>query len=269
MNDGISLAKVMRVVPGGHAVDLLFMDTGDRVPSVQVLAGSAGGDTGLVNLVQPDQPAAGQDQWDPNRIGEREVIACVAYYKNLPVVIGFLFPQVCQMLFDRQNFKVDRHASDVYTTTDNDGNYEMFHPSGTYLRIGTGPEHEDLTGQDFDGKWAIANNTDKAVHVHLSVRNAGAEVASLDIDPSGNVTLGHAGNYTQNVGGNYALIVAGNATKNVTGSDTLVANTIEATSSSSVQINSTTLKHNTKNVGDTHDHGTGALIPGKTAVPNP
>lgn len=254
---GIDLAKVVRVVPGGHAVDLLFMDTGDRVPAVQVMAGAASGNTGLVDLVQPDQ---GSDQWDPTRLGEREVIACVTYYKNIPVVIGFLFPQVCQMLFERQNFKVDRHASDVYTTTDNDGNHELFHPSGTYLRIGTAPAHEDLTGQDFDKKWAITKNTDKAVHVHLSVRNAGAEVASLDIDPAGNVTLGHAGNFTQNVGGDYALIVAGNATKNVTGNETVTA--------AAVQINSATLKHNTKNVGDTHDHGSGALISGKTAVPN-
>jgi hypothetical protein len=254
---GISLAKVTRVVPGGHAVDLLFMDTGDRVPAVQVMTGYASGDTGLVDLVQPDQ---GEDQWDPSRIGEREVIACVSYYKNIPVVIGFLFPQVCQMLFDRQNFKVDRHASDVYTTTDNDGNHELFHPSGTYLRIGTAPAHEDLTGLDFDKKWAITKNTDKAVHVHLSVRNAGAEVASLDIDPAGNVTLGHSGNYTQNVGGDYALIVAGNSSKNVTGSETLTADT--------VQINSTTLKHNTKNIGDTHTHGSGAVITGITPVPN-
>lgn len=253
---GISLAKVTRVIPGGHAVDLLFMDTGDRVPAVQVLAGAASGDTGRVDLAQPDQ---GDDQWDPSRIGEREVIACVAYYRNLPVVIGFLFPQVCQMLFDRQNFRVDRHASDVYTTTDNDGNHELFHPSGTYLRIGTAPAHEDLTGQDFDKKWAITKNTDKAVHVHLSVRNAGAEVASLDIDPAGNVTLAHAGDYTQSVGGDYTLTVAGNASKTVTGSETVAA--------SAVQINSSTLKHNAKNVGDTHVHGGVTPGSGSTAVP--
>jgi hypothetical protein len=254
---GISLAKVTRVLPGGHAVDLLFMDTGDRVPAVQVMSGSASGDTGRVDLVQPDQ---GADQWDPSRIGEREVIACVSYYRNLPVVVGFLFPQVCQMLFDRQNFRVDRHASDFYTTTDNNGNHELFHPSGTYLRIGTTPSHEDLTGQDFDKKWAITKNTDKSVHVHLSVQNAGAEVASLEIDPVGNVALTHAGNYSHNVSGNYSLIVGGSATKNVTGSDTLTANT--------VQINSTTLKHNAKNVGDTHEHGGVTIGLGSTAVPN-
>lgn len=253
---GIDLAKVVRVVPGGHAVDLLFMDTGDRVPAVQVMAGAASGNTGLVDLVQPDQ---GSDQWDPTRLGEREVIACVTYYKNIPVVIGFLFPQVCQMLFERQNFKVDRHASDVYTTTDNDGNHELFHPSGTYLRIGTAPAHEDLTGQDFDKKWAITKNTDKAVHVHLSVRNAGAEVASLDIDPDGNVSLVHSGNFVQSVGGDYQLNVTGSSIRTIGGNDTL--------SAANVQITSATLKHNAKNVGDTHAHGGVLSGPANTGAP--
>lgn len=256
MGEGISLAKVVRVLPGGHAVDLLFMDTGDRVPSVQVLAGSASGDTGVVDLTQPDQ---GEDKWDPSRIGEREVIACVAYYRNIPVVIGFLFPQVCQMLFDRQNFKIERHASDVYTTTDNEGNHELFHPSGTYLRIGTSPGHEDLTGLDFDKKWAISKNTDKAVHVHLSVRNAGSEVAALNIDPAGNVSLVHSGNFVQSVGGDYQLNVTGSSIRTIGGNDTL--------SAANVQITSATLKHNAKNVGDTHAHGGVLSGPANTGAP--
>lgn len=208
---GMKLAKVTRVVPGGYAVDLLFLDDGSRVPAVQVMASAASGNTGLVDLAQPDQNA---DQWDPNILGEREIIACVSFYRGLPVVMGFLFPQVCQMLFDRQNFKVERHASDVYSTIDADGNTEVYHPSGTYLRIGTTPAHEDLTGQDFDGKWAIAKNTDKAVHVQLTVKNAGAQVASLNIDPTGNVTLNHAGNFTHVVGGSYSLVVTGSYTAN-------------------------------------------------------
>lgn len=225
---GMKLAKVTRVVPGGYAVDLLFLDDGSRVPAVQVMASAASGNTGLVDLAQPDQSA---DQWDPNVQGEREMIACVSFYRGLPVVMGFLFPQICQMLFDRQNFKVDRHSSDVYSTIDADGNTEVYHPSGTYLRIGTDPAHEDLTGQDFDGKWAIAKNADKAVHVQLTVKNAGVQKFSLNIDPAGNVTVDHAGNYTQNIGGNF--------TQNVTGSYTLsVGGTYAATAGGSYTLTS-------------------------------
>lgn len=206
---GMTLARVIRIIPEANAVDLQFLDTGDVVPMVQVMAGSASGNTGLVDLAQPDQNT---DPLDPLSRGERQIIACVNFYRGLPVVQGFLFPQVCQMLFERINFRVDRHASDVYSTIDADGNTEVYHPSGTYLRIGTDPAHEDLTAQDFDGKWAIANNTDKAVHVQLTVKNAGAQVASLNIDPAGNVTLNHAGNFNHVVGGSYSLSVAGTYT---------------------------------------------------------
>lgn len=214
---GMTLARVIRIIPEANAVDLQFLDTGDVVPMVQVMANSASGNTGLSDLAQPDQNT---DPLNPLASGEREIIACVCFYRGLPLVQGFLFPQVCQMLFARLNFRVDRHASDVYSTIDANGNTEVYHPSGTYLRIGTTPAHEDLTGQDFDGKWAIAKNTDKAVHVQLTVKNAGVQKFSLNIDPAGNVTLDHAGNFSQNVGGNYSLTVAGSCTLSVGGSYT-------------------------------------------------
>src|SRR3546814_4397963 len=44
--------------------------------------------------------------------------------------------QVCQMLFKDLERRINRHASDVYSTIDADGNMEVYHPSGTYLQIG-------------------------------------------------------------------------------------------------------------------------------------
>lgn len=186
MMNGLRLAKVVRFIPEAHAANLLFLDDGSRVPMVQVLSGSASTNTGVVDMAQPDAGPSG-DEWDPLDSGTRDVIAVVGFVRRVPVVLGFLYPQVTQMLFTDRNRKVERHASDVYTTIDDDGNVEVFHPSGTYFRIGTSPAHEDLTGKDFDGKWKIERNTDKAVHVHLSVKNAGTEVASLDLDPDGNL----------------------------------------------------------------------------------
>lgn len=202
----LRLAKVTGVVPGGYAVDLLFLDDGSRVPAVQVLSPSAATDAGSNFLVAPD---TGADQWSAVDSGTRDLTAVVSFMQGIPVVLGFLFPQVCQMLFDRQNFAVKRHPSDVYTVIDDDGNVEVFHPSGTYLRIGESPAHQDLTGQDLDGQWKISKNTGKAVHVQLTIKNAGSQVASLNIDPSGNVTLDHTGNFTHNVGGSYTANVTG------------------------------------------------------------
>lgn len=197
---GLRIAKVVRFVPEAHAADLLFLDDGSRVPMVQVLAGSASTNTGVADMAQPGTPPSG-DMWGPQDSGTRDILAVVGYVRRAPVVLGFLYPQVAQMLFADRNRKVERHASDVYTTIDDDGNVEVYHPSGTYFRIGTDPAHEDLTGKDFDGKWKIERNTDKAVHVHLSVKNAGAEVASLNMDPAGNVDLANQGNLNATVGG--------------------------------------------------------------------
>ena len=202
----LRLAKVTGIAPGGYSVDLLFLDDGSRVPSVQVVSPSAATDAGYNSLIAPD---TGADQWSAADSNTRDLTAVVGFMQGFPVVLGFLFPQVCQMLFDRQNFEVKRHPSDVYTAIDDDGNVEVFHPSGTYLRIGETPAHQDLTGQDLDGQWKISKNTGKAVHVQLTIKNAGSQVASLNIDPSGNVTLDHTGNFTHNVGGSYTANVTG------------------------------------------------------------
>ncbi|HEX5678792.1 MAG TPA: hypothetical protein VFX91_12575 [Alcanivorax sp.] len=214
--NSLRLAKVTRFVPEAHAADLLFLDDGSRVPMVPVTTPYGSTNTGVADMVQPD-PSPSGEQWDPLDSGSRDVIAVVGFFRDVPLVIGFLFPQVTEMLFTDRNRRVQRHASDVYTTVDDDGNVEVFHPSGTYFRIGTDPAHEDLTGKDFDGKWKIDKNTDKAVHVHLSVKNAGQEVSSLDLDPDGNLAVDLAGNLTANVEGSATATVGAGLTATVTG----------------------------------------------------
>lgn len=217
--DGLRLAKVIRFHPEAHAADLLFLHDGSRVPMVQAISPSASTNSGLVDMPEPDQGPG--DDWDPRDSNTRDVIAVVAYFQTLPIIIGYLFPQVAQCLFNRANFKVERHPSDVYTTVDNDGNVEVYHPSGTYFRIGTSPAHEDLTGQDFDGKWAIEKNTDKAVHVRLRVANAGVQKGLVEIDPSGNGNVDLEGNLTADVSGSANVTVGNGLIAAVTGSTTI------------------------------------------------
>lgn len=216
MIDGLRLAKVAAIHPEAHAVDLVFLDNGSQIPLVQVMSSAASTNSGLNDLAEPSLPASG-DKWDLSESKDRDIMAVVGFFHELPIVLGFLYPQVCQMLFADKNRRVNRHASDVYTSVDADGNTELFHPSGTYLRIGTTPAHEDLTGQDYDQQWKIEKNTDKAVHVHLEVANAGTPVASLGVDPSGNVALEHDGNLTADTGGNAVVDIAGTLNATVQG----------------------------------------------------
>jgi hypothetical protein len=205
----IKLAKVVNVNPKAHSVDVVMCDTGMRVPNVQVLSGAVTSNTGRLGIATPTAP---KQDYDIADTGDRDVYAYVAFAANIPVVVGFKVPEICQMTFDRPGFLIDRHESDWYTSVDKDGNFEASHPSGTYFKVGTSSAHEDLAGQDFDKKWKIAKNTDKAVHVCLTVKNAGSQVASLDIDPSGNVTLTHTGNLSVHTTGNASVTVDGNMT---------------------------------------------------------
>ena len=212
----LRLAKVVAAHPEDHSVDLLMLDTADRIPGVQVLADFAGTDFGSALVVEPDK-ASESDPWSPRDTNTRDILAVVGKIGASHIVLGFLFPQAAQALFARKNFKVTRHPSDVYTTVDDAGNVEVSHPSGTYLRIGESPDHEDLTGKDFDKLWAIKKNTDKAVHVRLRVANAGVVKATLTISPDGNVSVQSSGSVTLEASGDISLTAGGNINLTATG----------------------------------------------------
>lgn len=221
----LDLGRVTAVHPDGHSVDVMIIDGGRPLSGVRVMSLNASGNSGLNDLPQcsvnssVDKPAS-------ESIGEREMVAVIGYFSGLPICLGFLFPSVSQMLFADPNRKVDRHASDVYETIDGNGNYEWYHPSGTFLRVAESSAHEDLTGKDFDGKWKITKNTGRAPHVHLEVKNAGSTVAVLDIDPSGNVTESNVGNLSASVGENLSATVSGTASLTSGGAMSLTAPSI-------------------------------------------
>lgn len=177
----LKLARVVNVHPESHSVDLVVMDDNRRFSGVKVLAGSAGGDFGISGLAVPTNTG-----YDARNSGKRDIYAVIDWMGFTPVVLGFLHPEVSQVLFRDKERMVYRHPSDVYLTVDGEGNTELHHPSGAFVRLGTSPAHEDLSGKDVDGVWAISRNTDKAVHIRIEQAGGGAYV---DIDPAGNVVV--------------------------------------------------------------------------------
>lgn len=229
MTSGLEIGMVVATYPQGMSVDVLLDRDGSRLCNVQVMVPFGSDKTGTLDLPDIGGPAD-DSRWDIRAKRDRYMRAVVGFFRGLPVVLGFLVPQETEITFKDKNRRVMRHASDVYTSIDDNGNVELYHPSGTYLRIGTSGAHEDLTGKDFDGKWQIKRNTNKAVHVHLGVSNAGSEVASLNIDPSGNVNLQNDGNLTADVGGNVTATIAGNTSATIGG-------TLQATVTGAVTVN--------------------------------
>ncbi len=167
--------------PEDHSVDLVMLDDGSRMIGVQIMSPNGSTRSGATNMPHAPQK---KDKWDISKRTGQDQIALVAFMRHNPVVIGYLFPQVSQMTFQDKDRMVDRHASDVYTTLDKDGNYELYHPSGAMIRISENPEHEDLTGKNFDKNFKLDRNTGKQVHIRVS--SGGTYV---DIDPSGKVTV--------------------------------------------------------------------------------
>ena len=170
---------------------------------VPVATGFVTGRTGTVDLHVPDLTTDRHDndpltgKWASFNTDKRDIIAVVGFIDGAPICLGFICPPICELNFKDDiwdEFRIQRHASDLYETIDRDANHEWYHPSGTFLRVAEDPEHLDLTGKDYDQKWAIRRNTDKAPHVRLVVANAGTKVTDVDIDPDGNVTVTTQGN---------------------------------------------------------------------------
>ncbi|WP_244097749.1 hypothetical protein [Burkholderia anthina] len=209
--NALKIGVVVAVYERGASVDVLLDDDGSRLANVQVLVPSASSNTGTVDLPHIGGPVD-ETRWLYASANQQRLMrAVVSFIRGIPICIGFLLPQVSQMTFDRPNFRIKRHASDVYSSINDTGDTEYYHPSGTYFRIGASPAHEDLTGKDFDQQFKVVRNTGAAPHVHLQVANAGAAVATIDIDPSGNISIQHNGNMTVNVGGNLQANVTGTA----------------------------------------------------------
>jgi len=177
----LKMARVVGVHPESHSVDVVIMDDGRRHSGVKVLCEMAAGDFGSSGLADPTNTG-----FDAQNSGERDIYAAVAWMGYTPVVLGFVPPSVSQMMFPEKSRRIHRFPSDVYLSVDPDGNAELFHPSGAYVRIGTDSAHEDLSGKDYNKIWAIKRNTDKAVHIHIA--QAGG-AATLNIAPDGSIAI--------------------------------------------------------------------------------
>ena len=149
--------------------------------------------TGLVDLPWPER-GSGTDPAEA-LFGPRELFCVVGFLPGGPVVFGFLFPQVAQMMFENEQQMIYRHASDVYTTITKEGEITVRHPSGTSIKIGEDLTVADLTKKDFDEFWKIAKNLKTKPGFRLTISSYNDQSkkietkASVTIAPSGAVTI--------------------------------------------------------------------------------
>jgi len=175
-------AIIVEVHPQDHSVDLVMLDDGTRHIGVPVQTQNGSARSGTTDL--PEVPKS-DNKWDITKRNGQDMEANVAFVGRSPVVIGFTFPQVNQMLLKDPKAYRYRHQSDVEQLIDGDGNIQVTHPSGTYIRIGESTAVDTLAGKYADTS-STDRNQSKQVNIHIGMAGG---VLELTMSPTGAVSL--------------------------------------------------------------------------------
>ncbi len=219
----IRLARVTHVHPEGQSMDVIFLDTGDFGRNVQVVSPMAGTDFGFTSGI----PSPEKEGHEPNLSddpGKRTITCVVASAGGVNICLGFLFPQVNQMAFDKEAHKnrmIERHPSDFYRTVSDAGDADWVHPSGARLRIGSGEDADDLAGKDFDQRWAVKRNT--GGEVAITLYNGGSTV---QIAPNGDVVVDAKGDIQATAQGDITADAQGDISAEAQGEVTVTSASI-------------------------------------------
>lgn len=174
---------IVETHPEDHSADIVMADDGSRLVGVQISTPNGSSRSGVVDL--PKITPKGKDKWDITQRTGQDMQALVAFVGRNPVVVGFLYPQINQMALKDPLARRFRHQSDVETLIDGDGNIQITHPGGTYVRIGENPDADSLAGKFADSSSAD-RNTGKQVSVRVGMAGG---TAVLTISPDGTVLL--------------------------------------------------------------------------------
>lgn len=180
-------ARVVAVHPEDHAIDVVTFPDGARIAGIQVMVPMASSNTGLHGgLAAPGAPPSG-DIWDIRDDTARKVVAIIGFLgPGQPVCLGFLFPQINGLSF-KDGRLVLAHESGAYTLMAADGSIESYHPSGSYVRLGTGG-HASMAGQDQDKRFAAGNSAAAPTYT-VSVGSGGTELAKITMGPTGALAM--------------------------------------------------------------------------------
>lgn len=236
---GLLMGRVIMVHQHDNSLDIQLVFDGSRLTGVPLMVPVMTTSSGVSDMHHPE----GND-WDAPGSRTRDIYVIVSRTDGGYIALGYISPQVNQMMFDRKDFKIDRHASDVYSTISSGGEVEIAHPSGTFIRIGEKYDHEDLTAQDVDGLWLINRNLHKKPGMRVQIKNQDSgTMAVLTIKPDGSVDLTHKENLTVNTEKDISIKAV------------------------NIAFSSSTFTHNGVNVGSTHVHG--GVIPGADDTESP
>lgn len=224
-----------------HSVDLVMADDGARLIGVPVLAGpGASARTGRVDL--PDVPEK-PNKWDITKRDGQDMEVLVDTMGRYPVVMGFLYPQISQMLPKKAGTRIDRHRSDVVQVLDAEGNMQLSWPDGLYIRIGDQPDSVPVANANSDSNAAIDRNTGSRKTIRIET---GGNTFQLTITPDGQVTMLMDQDLTVHTKANAAVTIDGDATLQVGGNvSATVGGTLDAEAGGAATVKAPSVKLDT------------------------
>ena len=95
------------------------------------------------------------------------------------------------------------------SSIDGDGNIQVLHPSGAYIRIGETPDKVDPAGKNADASLKADRNTGRKVNVRIGL--AGNAVV-VTLTPDGNITMKLDKDFTVEAGGKATFKAPGGMT---------------------------------------------------------
>lgn len=188
--------------PDDNAVDLFMVDNGERLVGVKVLTMGASSRTGGIDLPEITGRA---DKWDISEDSDNLVWAAVGYLSRQPVVTGFILPPANQVATRDKRTLYRRHQSDVQWSIDGDGNAQLLHPSGAYIRMGEAPDAAPVASAQGA---TVDRNTGRKPNVRIGLAD---NAVTVTFTPDGHMLVKLEGNVELEAEGN-ALIKAASAT---------------------------------------------------------
>lgn len=224
----LTVAKVTKIHPEANFVDILLFD-GTRYVRVPVMSMFASSRCGSVGLPIPEQNTpidkaeeSGGKQFPlkPGDATESDVYAIVGFASGLfikPLVLGFLFPEENELMCSiKQTGNSDgsqhlwKHTSNTYTRVDENGDIEISHPSGVFIKIGNNAVRTEIINYDKNVrpfKWKNKNTGELSPAPYLLVQHPSGNYWT--VDPKGNVKEYIVGNVDRTIKGNLNETIEG------------------------------------------------------------
>lgn len=196
--------RILATYPEQNAVDVAMRLGGvlRKVPVLRPIAGTFEGTTYLPEIKNPDTV----EKTPLGLFGDlrgsaiKDTFAVVGFMGGdikRPVIMGFLPPEQYSGSFPDASGEVSRHRNGIYTRYGDDG-FEMSHPSGTFIKMGTSATKTSLNSTNVDSKQPF-KDTDGVSAAAPDLVISHSSGLNIHITTSGSIIITKAG------GGSFVL----------------------------------------------------------------